>query len=348
MNYEDEFGIEYEDDHADEVIEDQDVYSPEEQADDRVDQNRVARTMYHLTPAPPEWELQKYIEEYVRTKDEKYLRWFLHYYESVINVRSDSYMIKYAMSDHFAGIKQAIVVGIYKAAEKFDPAKKKEFIGFSKRIIDREVFNYIRTMRTGYTIQSEGEYQKLRTAMALFHDSGDKSDDDTIKKIADQLGISPERTIAMLTGGLRNEHMEDVYDKSEEEQSQLFLDCISELYTLMMKEELHERLYEAYFSLEYTERIMLAHHLGFCPECLSIYGLDYNGLDDNNCPKKKRIKPLPYTDIATSHGLADANTEKRTCERALGKIRKKILVIEAKEANKTYKELNLRKHKLIT
>lgn len=324
MNYEDEFEIEYEDDHPDEVIEEQDVYSPEEQAEDRVDQNRLARTMYQLMPAPPEWDLQKYIDEYVRTKDKKYLSWFLHYYESIINTRAESYMTKYAMWDHFADIKQSIVLGIYKAAERFGPEKGKLFVGFSKRIIDREVMNYIRTMRTGYTIQSEGEYQKLRTAMALFHESGDKSDDESIQKIADQIGISPERTIAMLTGGLRNEHIVDVYDESGEEQSQLFSDSTSEPYTLMMKEELYWQLYEAYFSLDFTERMMLAQHLGFCPECLSIYGLDYTDLDENNKPKKKRIKPLPYTDIATSHGLSDANTAKRICERALENMRKEM------------------------
>lgn len=324
MKYEDEFEMEYEDDHPDEVTEDQDVYTPEESADSNVDLIKVAKTMYRQSPAPPEWELQKYIEEYARTKDKKYLGWFLHYYENTINLRAESYMVKYAMQEHFADIKQSIVVGIYKAAERFDPAKAKSFIGFSKRIINREVMNYIRAMRTGYTVQSEGEYSKLRKAIALYHEFGDKSDDDTIKKIADQIGVSPERTIAMLTGGLRNEHMVDVYDENGEEQSQLFSDSASEPYTMMMKEALYKRLHDAYFSLDFTERMMLAQHLGFCPECLSTYGLDYTDLDDHNYPKKKRIKPLPYTDIATAHGFSDPDTAKRICAGALKAMRKEI------------------------
>ena len=324
MKHEDEFEPEYEDDHPDEAAEDLDIYTPEESADSNVDLIKVAKTMYRQSPAPPEWDLQKYIEEYARTKDEKYLGWFLHYYENTINLHAESYMIKYAMQEHFADIKQSIVVGIYKAAESFDPAKKKTFIAYAQRIIDREVFNYIRAMRTGYSVQSEREYSLLRKAMALYHEYGDKSDDDTIKKIADQLGVSPDRTITMLTGGLRNEHMVDMYDENGEEQSQLFSDSTSEPYTLMMKEALYERLYEAYFSLDFTERMMLAQHLGFCPECLSIYGTDKNDLDEHNCPKKKHIKPLPYTDIATSHGLSDASTVKRGCTKALNKLRKDI------------------------
>lgn len=93
MKYEDEFEPEYEDDHPDEAAEDQDVYTPEESADSNVDLIKVAKTMYRQSPAPPEWDLQKYIEEYARSKDKKYLGWFLHYYENTINLRAESYMI---------------------------------------------------------------------------------------------------------------------------------------------------------------------------------------------------------------------------------------------------------------
>ena len=108
MKYEDEFEPEYEDDHPDEAAEDQDIYTPEESADSNVDLIKVAKTMYRQSPAPPEWDLQKYIEEYARTKDKKYLGWFLHHYENTINLRAESYLIKYAMQEHFADIKQSI------------------------------------------------------------------------------------------------------------------------------------------------------------------------------------------------------------------------------------------------
>ena len=123
MNYEDEFEREYEDDRPDEPGEEQDVYSPEERADDKVDQVKIAKTMYHLSPAPPEWDLQKYIDEYVRKKDEKYLCWFLHYYESAINKRAEGYMIQYAMSDNgyfqscrkIRSVKRKVIYCVFKA-----------------------------------------------------------------------------------------------------------------------------------------------------------------------------------------------------------------------------------------
>lgn len=77
-------------------------------------------------------------------------------------------------------------------------------------------------------------------------------------------------------------------------------------------------------SHRYTEKIMLAQHLGFCPECFSTRYADKTDLDENGKPKKKSIKPLPYTDIATDHGFSDADTAKRVCVRALGKLKHSI------------------------
>ncbi len=93
---------------------------------------------------------------------------------------------------------------------------------------------------------------------------------------------------------------------------------------IYFKQELYDKLYEAYDSLEYTEKIMHAQHLGFCPECFSTRYADKNDLDENGKPKNKPIIPLPYTDIATDHGFSDADTAKRVCDNAIIKLRKKI------------------------
>ena len=70
---------------------------------------------------------------------------------------------------------------------------------------------------------------------------------------------------------------------------------------------------------------MLAQHIGFCPECFSTRYADKTDLDENGKPKEKPIKPLPYTDITTDHGFSDADTAKRNIEKALDKIKNKLL-----------------------
>ena len=66
--------------------------------------------IYRLTPAPPkETDLQKYISNYLAHKEDKYISWFLHYYERTLNEKSMAIVQDYAMYGHFLDIKQAYV-----------------------------------------------------------------------------------------------------------------------------------------------------------------------------------------------------------------------------------------------
>ena len=79
-----------------------------------------------------------------------------------------------------------------------------------------------------------------------------------------------------------------------------------------------------YDKLEYTERMMLAQRLGFCFDCRSTFYMDYDDLDEYGEPKKKPIKPMMYTDIATDHEYSSANTAHKKCEKALAKLKEAI------------------------
>ena len=143
-----------------------------------------------------------------------------------------------------------------------------------------------------------------------------------------QNGESYEKTKSIIEGGILTENYVDVQSNDEDdEQTTDFLLPDSSLNpeNIYFKQELYYKLYEAYDSLEYTEKIMLAQHLGFCPECFSTRYADKNDLDETGKPKEKPIKPLPYTDIATDHGFSNADTAKRVCEKAIKKIHMKLL-----------------------
>lgn len=191
--------------------------------------------------------------------------------------------------------------------------------------MEREAHNYIRKMRTGYSVQSEFEYARLKKAMAIYTDLGGEYSEDTITKVSEQLGESYEKTKSIIEGGILTESYTDIQNKrdddDEAESSIIVPDSSHSPENIYFKHELYDKLYEAYDGLEYTEKIMLAQHLGFCPECFSTRYADKNDKDENGKPKEKPIKPLPYTDIATDHGFSDADTAKRVCERALIKLK---------------------------
>ncbi|WP_407725057.1 hypothetical protein [Ruminococcus sp. JL13D9] len=279
--------------------------------------------MYRITPPPPKWDLQEYIRMYVQTGNDKYFYWFLHYYEPQMNYLAKEYRETYKMEEHFADIKQAMAYGLCKALVNYDISKS-PFFPYANWYMEREAHNYIRTMRTGYSVQSEFEYARLRKVMDIFNHSGGKFTEETISQVAAQIGESYEKTKSIIEGGILTENYVDVQSNDEDDTRTtdfLLPDSSLNPENIFFKQELYNKLYEAYDSLEYTEKIMLAQHLGFCPECFSTHYTDKNDLDENGKPKEKPIKPLPYTDIATDHGFSDADTAKRVCETAISKIK---------------------------
>ena len=125
--------------------------------------------IYRLSPAPPKKDdLQEYIDLYLAEKDETYLSWFLHYYEPTLNTTVMGVVQRYSMFGHFLDIKEACVLGILRALEEYPKDCDTPFITYKTRIMWEEIHNYIRTMRTGFTVQSDDEYRNLRNIMRLF------------------------------------------------------------------------------------------------------------------------------------------------------------------------------------
>lgn len=279
--------------------------------------------IYRITPPPPEWKLQEYIRQYVQSGDDKYFYWFLHYYEPLLNKKAKFFRNKYKMDEHFSDIKQSLVTGLCKALLNYDISIS-PFLPYAQRYMEREAHTYIRTMRTGYSVQSDFEYARLRKVMDIFNHSGGEFTEETISQVATQIGESYDKTKSIIEDGILTENYVDVQSNDEDDAGTtdfLLPDSLLNPESIYFKQELYDKLYEAYDSLEYTEKIMLAQRLGFCPECFSTRYADKNDLDENCKPKEKPIKPLPYTDIATDHGFSDADTAKRVCRRAFKKIK---------------------------
>ena len=105
--------------------------------------------IYQIHPVPPKKEdLQEYIDLYIAEQDDKYLMWFLHYYEPVLNSTAKEAIERYSMKGHFADIKQACVTGIFKALQSYDKDAHGSFITYKVRIMWNEIHEYIRQMRT--------------------------------------------------------------------------------------------------------------------------------------------------------------------------------------------------------
>ena len=236
--------------------------------------------IYRLTPAPPKKDnLQEYIDLYLAEKDDKFLSWFLHYYEPKINTIAMDKAQKYAMQGYFLDIKEACVVGIFKALQEYKDTSV-PFVVFKARIMQEEIHNYIRTMRTGFTVQSDDEYRNLRNIMRLYAVYNSKNEAATLKKISDEVGLSAKTVTEILQGGFRNMQFVDFYrsyadDDSEESAEDVTVDYTFDPCRVLLAKEKTEAVFSTFDSLPYREREVVRSHIGFCPDCHSMKNPKY-------------------------------------------------------------------------
>ena len=125
----------------------------------RKQQALLERRMYHLDPAPPKLPPQEYIELYLAEKEGKYLLWYLHDREPMLNKLAQDACQRYSMAEHFADIKQAAVCGILAALQKYDPSIGVPFVSFQKQYISDTIEDYIRTAQSGMVTMTADTYQ---------------------------------------------------------------------------------------------------------------------------------------------------------------------------------------------
>lgn len=259
--------------------------------------------LYRITPAPPKKDnFQAYIDLYFKINDEIYFLWFLHYYEPVINTKIISQIQSSGMNGHFTDMKQAFITGLYKALKKYDISKSVPFLIFKENYVKREIDGYIRTMRTGYSIQSEDAYTTLKKAMALYNKYGCNNDDEIIEKISEQLLKPMSETRELIQCGIRNMSYSEFYKYYEDEETSEYVtsDSSSDPCRIICSIETADEVFDAFENLEYREKSIVAEHLAFCPECYSGYEI----VNDNGIRKKVKRKPKPFYDIAIDNMLS--------------------------------------------
>ena len=286
--------------------------------------------IYRLEQAPPKYEnYQEYIERYFAEKDETYLAWFLHYYEKDLNTKARGFVTEYAMYGHFVDLKQAYVMGMMEALQRYDISRGVPFLVFKELPAMNAVHTYIRTMRTGYTVQSSYADKQLREVMWQYAQYGYRCDKDTIAAIAEETQISPKNVEEILMGGLLNMNMTDFYrhygdEDSEESMEEVAADGTSQTEELYFRIEKADKVMSTFESLNYRERAIVADHLGFCRECYATHYYDENDRDSDGKPKRKPRRKVPFVELAVEHGLASPDTADKTYRRALEKMRQAL------------------------
>ena len=287
----------------------------------RKQQALLERRMYHLDPAPPKLPPQEYIELYFAEKEDKYLSWYLHDREPMLNKLAQDACQRYGLPEHFADIKQAAVCGILAALQKYDPSIGVPFAAFQRQYISDSIEDYIRTAQSGMVTMTADTYPVLKRIMAIYHQGGDKATDDSIRRIADEVGMDAKTVQWYIAIGTLNERRADFYlqydEDGEETGEDVTVDAASQPDKLYFRSVLYAALYEAFDRLTYREQRTVAKHLGFCGSCWSTE----KAVLINGDVEYKPIKPMPFEEISHSASRKSDKASERTFSTAIRKMK---------------------------
>ena len=151
-------------------------------------------------------------------------------------------------------------------------------------------------------------------------------DEKTITKITAEIGKSIKDTKEIIRAGIDSTHYTDFYRRYADEDGESTAedktaDKTSNPERLFFKQWQTDALFDAYESLDYRERTMVADHLGFCTECYGIYEL---GKDETGKTVKLLRKSKAYIDLAAEHTLSSPDTAFRIVNGAYEKLRKEL------------------------
>lgn len=284
----------------------------------------LERRMYRLDPAPPKLPAQEYIVRYLTEKKDKYLTWYLHDQEPALNKLAQAACERYAMTEHFADIKQAAVCGILAALQKYDSAVGTPFVAFQKRYIQDSIDDYIRTAQSGVITMTVDTYPVLRRIMAIYRQSGDDCSDSNIQKIASEVNMDVKSVRKYIAIGTLNERRVDFYRQYDEDGEEtgegVAVDTTSQPDKLYFRAMLYDALHQAYDSLTYREQHTVAKHLGFCDTCWSVKKV----VLINGEIEYRPIKPMTFEKISHSASRKSDKASERTYNNALEKMRKAL------------------------
>ncbi|MDD4414916.1 MAG: hypothetical protein PHR14_10320 [Oscillospiraceae bacterium] len=289
------------------------------------EQYEYEHNMYELRPAPVRLDWQEYIDLYFTERDDKYFYRFLHCYEKSLNKAAEAMADKYHMSDHFTGIKCAMVCGMFRALREYDCESGIPFLAFQKSYFDEEAESYVRTQQSGVITMTTDTWPVLKKVMAIFHANGDKNDGDSIQRIENEVGLSIKTTRTYISIGLLNERRADFYpaedDNDFNQPDDVTRDDTSNPEHLYFRMLEHEAARNAFDTLTYREQQVVAARLAFCSECFETkeFAIDENGEIVLRNKEKKY-----FADIALSHQLASAEAAENIYYGALEKMNKNI------------------------
>ena len=236
---------------------------------------REAERTLQLEPEPPkESDLNNYIIQAQQQKDLRYLSFFLHHYEKMLNGRIYSFWRSDGNErydpERFLDYKMTCVVAVIERFSDYDPSTGADFTTYLYPFITDALLS-CRMLEESWSVDSLDQYKKIRGIAWKYRTSGENAKK-TISEYAAEKNCKQETAAEYLNAakGIRNRqsfYVSRQDEDSEETGEDVSRDDHWDYAEILWNGIKAEAIQKAFDALDYREQTLLEKRNAICMRC---------------------------------------------------------------------------------
>ena len=236
---------------------------------------REAERTLQLEPEPPkESDLNNYIIQAQQQKDLRYLSFFLHHYEKMLNGRIYSFWRSDGNErydpERFLDYKMTCVVAVIERFSDYDPSTGADFTTYLYPFITDALLS-CRMLEESWSVDSLDQYKKIRGIAWKYRTSGENTKK-TISEYAAEKNCKQETAAGYLKAakGIRNRqsfYVSRQDEDSEETGEDVSRDDYWDYAEILWNGIKAKAIQKAFDALDYREQTLLEKRNAICMRC---------------------------------------------------------------------------------
>lgn len=236
---------------------------------------REAERTLQLEPEPPkESDLNNYIIQAQQQKDLRYLSFFLHHYEKMLNGRIYSFWRSDGNErydpERFLDYKMTCVVAVIERFSDYDPSTGADFTTYLYPFITDALLS-CRMLEESWSVDSLDQYKKIRGIAWKYHTSGEYTKK-TISEYAAEKNCKQETAAEYLNAAKRIRSRQSFYVSRQDEDSEETGEDVSrddywDYAEILWNGIKAEAIQKAFDALDYREQTLLEKRNAICMRC---------------------------------------------------------------------------------
>lgn len=236
---------------------------------------REAERTLQLEPEPPkESDLNNYIIQAQQQKDLRYLSFFLHHYEKMLNGRIYSFWRSDDNErydpERFLNYKMTCVVAVIERFSDYDPSIRADFTTYLYPFITDALLS-CRMLEESWSVDSLDQYKKIRGIAWKYRTSGENTKK-TISEYAAEKNCKQETAAEYLNAAKGIRSRQSFYVSRQDEDSEETGEDVSrddywDYAEILWNGIKSEAIQKAFDALDYREQMLLEKRNAICMRC---------------------------------------------------------------------------------